>query len=476
MLSLIVLGLAVAYSAFLSGGSDAFDMSLVAFTVACAAAVRWIRARGRGQVRRLEPYVRWPLILLVGYTAFQLVPLPLSILRTLSPATAGLVQAAGPAIGAQIHSAPLSLSPGAGWQQFIRIAACVLLFVSIREIAIELPRVWIAIAPVLAIAGCEALLGCLEWYFGGMDARGTWPNRNHFANFLGMCLPLAVTLSAREFQKSFRVEQFRAKAAMLACAAVALAALLLVAIAESSSRMGFVAALLGSFVAVVLALAPDFAHARRVMAANLAAAIMVCALPVLAVFVLAPPQLIARFSQVDFSAGLSKQDRVQLWTESLPLVRTYPVFGTGLGAYGSVFPKYKVTSPMVRDEFAHNDYLQLLIELGSLGFLIALAVAAGIFARTARVAAPACAPEDRELAAACCGSFVVILLHSSVDFSLYIPANALLLAWIAGVACSLRAARPLSMTIVPVRAAVPVSAAVSSRKFPLGAATHRRWV
>jgi hypothetical protein len=37
---------------------------------------------------------------------------------------------------------------------------------------------------------------------------------------------------------------------------------------------------------------------------------------------------------------------------------------------------------------------------------------------------------------ACTGSFAAILLHSFVDFNLYIPANAMLLAWIAGIAAA----------------------------------------
>jgi hypothetical protein len=43
-------------------------------------------------------------------------------------------------------------------------------------------------------------------------------------------------------------------------------------------------------------------------------------------------------------------------------------------------------------------------------------------------------PGNRWLAIACIGSFAAIGLHSFVDFNLYIPANALLLAWISGVA------------------------------------------
>jgi hypothetical protein len=44
--------------------------------------------------------------------------------------------------------------------------------------------------------------------------------------------------------------------------------------------------------------------------------------------------------------------------------------------------------------------------------------------------------DRRYVALACAGSFAAIMLHSFVDFNLYIPANAMLLAWIAGIAAN----------------------------------------
>jgi Fe2+ transport system protein B len=42
----------------------------------------------------------------------------------------------------------------------------------------------------------------------------------------------------------------------------------------------------------------------------------------------------------------------------------------------------------------------------------------------------------RALAIACIAAIVAILAHSFVDFNLYIPANAMVLAWICGMAVS----------------------------------------
>ena len=56
------------------------------------------------------------------------------------------------------------------------------------------------------------------------------------------------------------------------------------------------------------------------------------ALMILATFALLPPyRLIMRFAQITSADALTSEGRVELWTETLPLIATYPVFGCGLG-------------------------------------------------------------------------------------------------------------------------------------------------
>jgi O-antigen ligase len=91
-------------------------------------------------------------------------------------------------------------------------------------------------------------------------------------------------------------------------------------------------------------------------------------------------------------------------------------------------------------DYAHNDYLQVMAELGLLGFIAGLALLLRVLWTVLRAALEERALDVRYRAIACAGAFTAILLHSFVDFNLYMPANAMLLAWIAGIqASSLRA-------------------------------------
>jgi O-antigen ligase len=170
---------------------------------------------------------------------------------------------------------------------------------------------------------------------------------------------------------------------------------------------------------------------RQIVTVGLVAAL------VLAGFVFLPPdKLILRFAQLLSTDGAG--GRAQLWAETIPLIRAYPVFGCGLGGYETAFMRFKVFEPLVTDDFAHNDYLQLLAELGVVGFAIGATLAFSVVRMAVRRAVGSRDPGARYFAVAGAGALAAILLHSLADFNLYIPANAMLLAWIAGMTAGLR--------------------------------------
>jgi O-antigen ligase len=155
---------------------------------------------------------------------------------------------------------------------------------------------------------------------------------------------------------------------------------------------------------------------------------------------LPPDKLIARFAQL-VSTDPTGEGRARLWAETVPLIRAYPVFGCGLGGYETAFMRFKSFEPLVTDDFAHNDYLQLLAELGLVGFAIGAALALSVVRTAVQKALGSADAGTRYFAVACAGALAAILVHSVADFNLYIPANAMLLAWIAGMTAGLRNCR-----------------------------------
>ncbi len=421
MLPLSLLSLAFLWTVLRSGGVDLSDTNLavIAFALLALALYR------RPQAPRLESRFAWPLALLASWVVFQLVPLPVAAIRLLSPSRAALAAGLDPA-GFLL----LSAAPAATLAEFQRLAGAILVFLIVRELAFRFSdRPWTTAAPLLITAALEAALGLVQVATAAGSAaadgaRGTYTNRDHFAGLMEMTLPFFVMLGVGRLWRARRRYLSPLRPALAACAAFSLAALVLLASIHSLSRMGFISALFS----LALLAASALRRKRWLLAAPAAA---------LALFIYLPPgRLIARFADLSTPDKLASQDRLEVWRETLPLVRAYWISGVGLGTYESAFMSYKHQAPAITDNYAHNDYLQYLAELGAPGALSLLAFLAAFVYSAARAAARHAHPAGRALALASLASMGALLLHSLVDFNTYIPANAFAISWVAALGIS----------------------------------------
>ena len=158
---LTTMGAVLAYAVFKWGGvlrSDQYHYLLVLGLLAVVLSL----ARPRGQWAPLpDRAVRWTLALLPAYILMQVVPLPVSLVRVLSPARAEAL-AALDRIGARVNFASLSVSPAATFQSFLLVCGYVIVFVLARELTWRFDdRRWLAIWPIVAIGALEAGSGTL---------------------------------------------------------------------------------------------------------------------------------------------------------------------------------------------------------------------------------------------------------------------------------------------------------------------------
>jgi O-antigen ligase len=117
-----------------------------------------------------------------------------------------------------------------------------------------------------------------------------------------------------------------------------------------------------------------------------------------------------------------------------------PVLGWGLGTFPIVYPQFRTFYTDFFVNEAHDDYLQLLVEMGLLGFGMMLwfliALGRGIFKKLKNWSSEI----NGAVALACALGLSGILVHSAVDFNLQIPANAALFyVW-----CTIAASAPFA--------------------------------
>jgi O-antigen ligase len=267
--------------------------------------------------------------------------------------------------------------------------------------------------------------GKLYWFremrYGGYFF-GPYVNRNHFAGFAEIVIPIALVplvLGKVRRERLFLVSLF---------ALVPIAALLL-----SSSRGGIVSLVVEMLILFLLLLV------RRVRGRHVLVGGVVVLGAVLMVSWIGVQQVMQRFAGtqlMEVSVGKRASMRQDTWRIFLD----HPIIGTGLGTLQLVFPPYESLYDGKIVNHTHNDYLETLAETGVLGglccawFLIVLLLES--MKGLAELASSFAAALNLSGLVGCSG----LLVHSFVDFNLHIPANALLFF----VAAHLATARPPS--------------------------------
>jgi O-antigen ligase len=417
------LSAAFAWTALRKAGIDLEDWNITVLALAVTAAVLLPRSDAPPLRRRFA----WPLILLPVWVFFQLVPLPANVAGLLSPARAALASAAG-----QSHGIPLSAFPAQTFTDWMRLMGGLLVFLIVRELAwhySDRRTPWIVIVPLIVAACLEAALGIIQFYTGAVaaeGAHGTYGSRDHFAGLMEMALPFPVMYGVSLLRRKRSRFETPLRPALAASACFAAAALLLLGSIQSLSRMGFIAALV-SLAVLGLCILPD---KRWLLCLPPAALLLFIYLP--------PNELIARFAGMSSLDKVTAEDRLEIWRETLPMAAAYPVTGCGLGAFEYAFMPYKRSTPLLTDNYAHNDYLQYFVELGAPAFCLGSIFVAGLIAAAIHDARRQPSFPRRCLAIACLASMCALLLHSLVDFNSYIPGNTFAFAWVAGMAAALR--------------------------------------
>jgi len=367
---------------------------------------------------------RLPLAICAGLIAlgvFQIVPLPFSIAETFNP-TAELIRPLVPYLG-------LDHPPAVSWSvavpettdALLRFTAYVLIGLA-AAVAFrgERARRRFAFA-VVAAAAFQAVYGSGEYLTGRQhifafekkyyldSASGTLINRNHFATLLAVALPFALTLAIPRRGDAGprgwrpRLLALAESRSLMRLFAVFASALIWMGLLLSHSRAGLLAAMVAAAVVVF--------HFRSTRAAKWIAVVGAGVLVLLLSLELsqAPGE---RFFSVGDDLG-AKAGRLTVWKDSRSLVAARPILGWGFGTFESAFPTVQSADVDVRYDHAHNDWLEWLTEGGVLALLAAVTLL-GMALRHGGVASRA--------------AVVAVGLHAVWDFSLRIPAVAVLAA------------------------------------------------
>ena len=257
-------------------------------------------------------------------------------------------------------------------------------------------------------------------------ARGSFVYQNHFANYLALCLSMALGLLLSEL--SSQPPQWRFKAILRDFFSSLLSSKLMLRLAIivmvvglvlSRSRMGN-AAFFSSLALVSLLALFCYKRPPALLKPLVISILLLDMLIIGSMFGL--EKLQQRFAETSFAS----EARDEVVIDSLPLLQQYGWQGTGGGTFYTVFPAYQ---PQVYSGFydhAHNDYLQFAIEVGiPMTLLLGLMLLWSLW-QNVQVMRLSDHKLHRGLAFGCAMATVHMLIHCTVDFNLQAPATAML--------------------------------------------------
>ena len=337
---------------------------------------------------RSERWLRWAYLLLVSGCLLQLVPLPQAILAELSPAIDPLLRefdlgyaatSSAPARGGLLQVAPpwhpLSINPPRTVLGLSFLIAFGLflgglhrLFEQIGVGRVVVGLVWLG--GLLAVVGIvqKALLG--DDAYVGMRIYGFWEpenlvttpfgpfvNKNHFAGWMLMTLPLTLAYFITLLERAIGHSKTGWRDWVVWSSTPDGGALLMVGFTAivmglslmlTNSRSGIVAFAAATGVVSLVAL-----RSLPSLKARLVGAVSLIVFFLVSLSWAGAVAALSRFSDVPQAV----QMRLNAWNDGADIIRDFPLTGTGLNTYGTATLFYAESGHELWFREAHNDYL-----------------------------------------------------------------------------------------------------------------------
>jgi O-antigen ligase len=402
-------------------------------------------------------------LLAIGLTgALQLIPLTRSTLQSVSPATDRVLQHYDVQYANSVKDPHvLSIDPPSTGRGLIFFASFGLLLVGLSRMLTRRQVALLAMCTT-GLGAVIALVGIVQRATFNGKIYGFWQphmastpfgpfiNRNHFAGWMLMALPLAVGLfcgliargmddllgpgdTARDVDDPvvwrrrllWCSSPDASRIILIGFAIVAMALSLVL----SLSRLGLCGITIALLIGGRFAVRNRKQRAQRIVAYGYVLLFVIVSVASLWAGV---EEGVARFTD---PGARDLGGRLPIWEDTVRIVRDFPLTGTGLNTYGTAMLFYQTTLPNEHVREAHNDYLQLAAE-GGLFLGVPIAIAVMIFVREVYLRFREKSDELTVywIRTGAVAGLAAIALQSIGEFSLQMPGNALLFTTLCAIA------------------------------------------
>lgn len=348
------------------------------------------------------PYIYLLLIFLI-IAIFQIIPFPKNLVKIISPKTVSLWQTYRPD-GSQGQSLSLAFYAFAAKGEIIKFLSYFIVFFGTINLINKRNQFQRLLLVIITWGLILAFYGLIKKYYilnkGITASFSSFGNRNHFAGYMVMIVPLAIgyTLQCRDKLQKVLIGF--------------VAAVISASVFLSLSRAGSLSLIFSLLVMAVLL------KRQRIIGGKYWIIIAIVVLSLGLILIPGIDFVKQRFSFL----GASFLNRFQIAKNSLKTIKDFPLLGVGLGGFSHIFTLYQRLISSTYFKYLHNDHLQLVVEMGLLGASLYFLFLWRIFRDILKKL-----KHRQDIFAKCialggfCGLLGVIV-HSFFEFNFHIPA------------------------------------------------------
>ncbi|NWF98491.1 MAG: O-antigen ligase family protein [Nitrospirae bacterium] len=389
-----------------------------------------------------------PFALILIYILFQLIPLPPALLKIISPETYRIYQDTVFISGLNSWLS-ISINKKQTLLEFLRIssyAAFYFLTVQMLTDRKMLRKTVYVIIIFASVLSCFAILQHLlsnnkiywlrELPYGG-SLFGPYVNRNHYAGLMEMIFPLIISIfllykphlhyvslrdkiSALFNLKSTNLYLLIGFGAILTATSVFL----------TLSRTGIISLCISMIVFGMLFMLRSIDKKRGIII------IIIGILIVLSVGWFGWKPIFERFEKLKEARYNIEETRLQIWNDSIEIVKEFPLTGTGMGTFINIYPRYRTVPGNAVAAHAHNDYLEFFTDGGAILYFLCLLFLIVFAYKVFKAFSKRKDIFSIYIFIASVSGIVSIIIHSATDFNLHIAANGLYFTFLFGLAVS----------------------------------------
>jgi O-antigen ligase/tetratricopeptide (TPR) repeat protein len=438
----------LAFMPFAFGAVEAWSEQVVIILAALISICFLLKLVFEKNTRLIWSWSYVPVALFTIIAIIQLIPLPTSLVSTISPGTAETkAELLGdlPDSEAILRAMTVSFYPNATKHDLRLFIAVIAVFVVVLNTYRRPDQIKRLLAAIAIIGGAIALLalvqdlfgnGKIYWFIpaGGDKAHsGTFINHSHYGQFMNLSIGAALGLimvklheafTTKKVSPAFVFEYLSSSNAKVIWLLVAMIILGAATVFVSLTRGGMVSMLIAAGFTTLILSSRRSLRGRSWIMLLLALGAFIC---VLYIGFDAVYNRLATLQELHQYEG-----RWQIVRDLSVSFKRFPVLGTGLGTHEVVYPMFDRSTTPTLASHAENEYAQAAEETGLIGLGILIVFGLLVWLSYIRNVRSSHTPV-RSAGYGLGFGLLAIMIHSLSDFGQHLPAN----AFLSGISCAL---------------------------------------